>query len=192
MEKPSNINFIVNFTYQDASKPGQFSNGFETQSQALEFVERNKEDLYWHEIVHAFPRSRFPRPIVTFEPGEEYDVFHGTLSTYFEAGMECLGLVFEKDGVWGSPNPAFNPNLPPGPNNFKNFSTYEALIFIAEGQILLLPDGTKLGVIKDREFGANDGFRLSFYPRGFTKQELLELFMKDNVQTKIWVRKKDL
>ena len=181
------IHFVVNFT----SKPfkGYESKGFATKEEAELWVKKNKRKIYWSQIVARFPASSMARPVFLGEPGDDFERFEGKLSTYFETGMEYLGLMFTKNGMEGPPNPAFDPNKPEGASNFKSFGNYDALLEIQRGQILQIEGGDKISIYFDRLFASADGYRLSFYPQGFTKQELLNLFTPETTRAVLWVKK---
>ena len=99
------------------------------------------------------------------------------MQTHYETGMECLGLVFCEDGIIGPPNPNFDPSKPEDGYNFKNYASYDAMTFLANNQILQ-PDGQdKFMMDKDRNMASRDGYRLSYYPLGFSRKELIDLFV---------------
>lgn len=181
---------LLNYTEKNAKSPRMLTKIFESKKAALAWVKRKAKKLYWHQIVAINPKSKHPKPVVLFELGDEYQRFTGVLSTYFETGMEALGLVFERDDVSGPPNPNFDPSQPENRNNFKNFKTLDGLIFLKHGQILQIgEDGEKIALIKDIDFAKSDGFRLTMYPRGFKKNELLDLFQPGTTKATLWVKK---
>jgi hypothetical protein len=180
---------IVNYTGNPFR--GYESKEFQTEDDARRWIKNRGKRIYWSQVVHKHPKSDFPKPLLIETPGEEYEMFEGKLNTHFETGMECLGLVFEKDGMIGPLNPEFKENLPESGSNFRYFGNFDALVFLNRGQVLELPDGKMVSMIKDPQFSGRDGYRLSFYPRGFSTKELLELFCAGNVKAKLWVKKQE-
>lgn len=179
--------YQISYTLKSPGLPGYHRELFKTKKEANSWFKKNKDEIYWHQLTECEPKSSMPRPIVKFEPNENFIKKTGTLQTYFETGMECLGLAFYEDGIHGSPNPDFNPSMPEGKNNFKYFSSHEGMTFIENGHILGLPNGERVGMLKDRDFAKRDGYRLSFYPQGFSKSEILELFYDETVKVTIWI-----
>lgn len=164
---------------------------FYTKDEATKWLKKNKKKLYWHKLTEINPKSRRPRYIIAFDPpSDHYEMKIGKLDTHFETGMECLGLVFYEDGIHGGPNPNFDPGKPENGSNFKFYASYDALTFITHGHILQVEDGPKWGMMKDREFAIRDGFSVSFYPAGFSKFELMELFTLPKKKAKLWIKKK--
>lgn len=163
--------------------------GFSSKKAANQWLKENKADLYWHQLTEIAPKSKYPRPIIAFDPSEEFTLKIGKLCTYFETGMECMGLAFYEDGIHGPPNPSFDPSKPEGHSNFKFYASYDALNMIKHGDLLQIEDGPIYGMLKDRDLASRDGYRLSFYPQGFSREELLLLFGKENVKAKLWVKK---
>lgn len=183
--------YAINYTMKLPHPQGYHRETFRTKKAANLWMAANKNRLYWHQFVYLFPKSSLPRPLVKDEPGPDYVKKTGTLQTHFETGMECLGLVFyDENAPKGPPNPEYDPSKPEDRRNFKHFSTYEALTFIGNGMILQLPSGEKVFMIRDRDFAIQDGFNISFYPRGFTKKEWIELFVPENVKVTLWVKEK--
>jgi len=181
--------YQISYTLKDPSKPGFRREEFPTKTQANSWLKKHKDSLYWHQLTEINPKSKLPKPIIGFEPGQEYEMKQGTLQTYFETGMESLGLVFYEDGVYGGPNPDFDPSKPESRSNFKFYASYDGLHFLQSGQILQIENGPKIGIVKDRDFASRDGYRLGFYPQGFSRLELLSLFGKETVKAKLWIKK---
>jgi len=182
--------YQISYTLKDKTKPGFGRELFATKKEAAQWLKKHEQDLYWHQFTEINPKSKLPRPIIEFEPGEEYDLKVGTLQTYYETGMECTGLVFYEDGVHGGPNPDFDPSKPESKSNFRYYSSYDGLHFIEHGMILEI-DGQKIGIIKDRDFASRDGYRLSFYPAGFSRKELIEIFAPETKKVRAWIKRKD-
>jgi hypothetical protein len=179
--------YQVNFTMKTFK--GFEAKAFSSKAEADLWIKKNKKKLYWSQVVSLAPKSRLPRPIVLFDPEPTYEKFDGKLGTYFETGMECLALVFVKNEPVGPPNPNFDESKPEDGRNFKNYGNFDAIINLRSGQILKLPDGSKVGLISDAKFAVEDGHRLSFYPQGFTKLELVKLFLPETTTATIWVKK---
>ena len=74
--------------------------------------------------------------------------------------------------------------------NFRYFASYDALTYIKHGHVLEI-NNELIGMARDREFSIEDGFRLSFYPQGFTRDELLTLFSPSNVKAILYTKKLD-
>lgn len=184
------MKYQISYTLKEANKPGMGQELFKSKKAAADWLKKNEEKLYWYQLTEINPKSKLPKPIIKFEPGEEYTLKSGTLQTYYETGMESMGLVFYEDGIYGPTNPGFNPDLPESRNNFKNYSSYDALNFIETGMILEI-NGQKIGMVKDRDFARRDGYRLSFYPAGFSRKELIQLFAPENVKVRVWIKKKE-
>ena len=179
--------YAISYTFKDPGPSGFHSKTFTTEEEADKWVKENEDSLYWHQIIEIDAKSKKPKPIIlNGPPTEGYAKKHGTLQTHFETGMECLGLVFYEDGVHGGPNPDFDPSKPEDRNNFKYFASYDGLTFLETGHIIQFADGQMVGLVKDRDFAKRDGYRLSFYPQGFSRKELLELFMPENVKVTLW------
>lgn len=183
--------YAVNYTLKEEVFTGYHQQLFMKKKPAKEWIKANEGKLYWHQLVHLYPKSRQPRPIITFETlSENYDKYTGILQTYYETGMECMGLVFYRDDVpKGSLNPKFDPTQPESKSNFKYYKSYEGIIMLGNGMVLLLPGEQKVGLLKDIDFAKQDGYRLSFYPRGFSKKEWVGLFINEDVKATLWVRK---
>lgn len=172
--------------------------GEEYKTHVLEFDTRAEaeaaetDQMYWCRVYNTAPASKWEKKIVD-ETVQDITKTHtgpivGVLDYYFETGMECMGLVVYEDGHEGSPNPNFDPTKPEGGDNFKNYKTHDAINFIERGDILEL-DGVKYLMARDRDFALEDGFRLSMYPMGFSKKELIELFNAAK-PAKLWRIKK--
>lgn len=182
--------YAINYTMKMPHKQGYHRETFKTKKAANIWLKQNEEKIYWQQFIYLFPKSKLPRPLVKDTPGDNYIKKTGTLQTYFETGMECMGLVFYDDAApLGPPNPDFDPSKPESRNNFKHFSTYDGLTFIKQGMVLQLPSGDKVFMIRDIDFSRQDAYNISFYPRGFTKAEWMELFVHENVKVTLWVKK---
>lgn len=221
IQKMTEYKYKINFTLKAPGEQGYKQKQFKTEKSANNWLKKNEDQLYWHQLVEINPKSDKEKPLAGFfsemlEHGidtsssqtktikimknnelhkayvneDNYIKKVGTLGDHFETGMECMGLVFIEDGIFGPPNPNFDPSKPETRNsNFKHFSSYDALTFIHSGQIIEFPEPKqKVLMLKDIEFARKDGFNLSFYPRGFTKQELLEYFLL-NTKVTIWIPK---
>lgn len=180
--------YQVNYTLKDKANPGFNRREFYTLEKAEKWIKKNEDTFYWHEFVEINAASKWPKPVVE-SVGPEYQMKIGTLGTHFETGMECMGLVLNEDGIHGGPNPNFDPTKPEGGSNFRNYASYDALNFIGRDQFLKIGDGPIIEIIRDRDFGVRDGFRLSFYPSGFSRKELLQLFGPNNIKATLWVKK---
>lgn len=180
--------YQISYTLKDQTKPLLGRESFSSKKEASKWLKENEGLLYWYQLTEINPKSKLPRPLIDFEPGNEYTVKSGTLQTYYETGMECIGLVFYEDGVHGGPNPDFDPSKPESRSNFRYYSSYDGLHFIEHGMIVEI-NGKKIGMIKDRDFAKRDGYRLSFYPAGFSRKELIELFGSENIKVRAWIKK---
>jgi hypothetical protein len=176
--------FIVNFTSHEYK--GYESKIFSTRASANRWILTNRERIYWSQIVESSPKSNLPRPLVTAVPGEEYEKIEGVLSTYFETGMECLGLILIRDAPAHALNPDYDATKPESELNFKYFRSIDSVEFVASGMILEAGETGRLVLLRDQRFAAADGYRLSFYPKGFTKTEWLELFSSGKVRATLW------
>lgn len=187
--------FVVNYTKNIGySKGGKFDGyhrqGFLVREDALKWVVDNKEMIYWSQVVEVDAASKHPKAIVEEIPDPlHWDRFEGTLQTFNETGMECLGLVLQCDEPHGDANPDFDPAKPETGSNFRWYSSYDALHFIEKNTILEI-DGVRYAMIKDSEFAEADAYNLSFYPAGFSKKELLTLFIPENKLATLYVKKK--
>lgn len=185
--------FIVNFT--EKTPEGEtftgfhVSSGFSTRGEAQQWIDNNQDRLYWSEIYELDAYSKHPKIIIEETLSEsEWEKHVGTLQTFHETGMECLGLALYKDGIVGESNPNFDPSKPENKNNFKNYASYEALKFIESGSILEI-DSIKYAMIKDIEFAKSDAYHLSFYPKGFSRKELIKLFVPENKKAILWIKR---
>lgn len=162
MTQPKN-NYAVDYTEKPFN--GMKRQEFETRNAATKWILDNQATLYWTQVRKLNPESAHSKPIILDSADlSSRQEIKGTMATYFETGMECMGLVLIEDGKEG----------------------YDGLHFIAQGDILQ-PDGDKkVAMIKDREFGAQDGFRLSFYPYGYTLKEWVSLFNTENKRATLW------
>jgi hypothetical protein len=186
--------FVIDYT-EKTLESGQFTGfhrkeGFATHEEAQEWVTNNQDKLYWNQIIEVDASSQIPKMIVKEIVDAEWEKHEGTLETYYETGMECMGLVLYKDEPKGTPNSSFDPSKPETSSNFKNYKSFEALKFVEKGSILEI-DGVKYAMLKDRAFAQADGYRLSVYPIGFSRQELVELFGPGNKKATLYLKKKD-
>lgn len=179
--------YKLSYTMKLPETPGYHYELFRTKAEAKEFIKENKSKIYWKQLSEINPKSKKPKTIFEAEP-IGYMKKIGTLQTYLETGMECLGLVFYEDGVYGEPNPDFDPSKPESRENFSRYSSFAGVTFIDSGQILKLPSGELVGMIKDRDFAKRDAYNLSFYPQGFSKDEWLDLFGQENTKVTIWIK----
>lgn len=186
------MSYKISYTLKNPNKndPMFHHEYFDTYNEASEFIGNNTAKIYWSQIVKTDAESAHPKLILGSINGlEKYDKKTGTLKTHFETGMECLGLVFVEDGIHGPLNPNFDATQPESKHNFKNYASYDALTFLNSGQILAL-NGQFIALMKDRDFAKDDGFQLSFYPRGFSRKELLDLFYPETVKVDLYITKK--
>ena len=183
------MKYQISYTLKNPEKPHMHREYFKSKKAANEFLKENADKLYWHQLVETSPKSKTAKYVATFEPGDEFILKVGTLQTHYETGMECLGLVFYEDGINGPPNPNFDPTKPETSMNFKNYASWDAMTFLESGQILQVGDGEKFVMVKDRDMSSRDGYRLSFYPRGFGRKELIDLFGPGTVKGKLWIKK---
>lgn len=188
-EKQYRIEYIIK--NREESEQLYVRKDFNTYEEAQVF-KNTTDNIYWYIITKINASSAFPKLIITEIPGsDKYVKKTGILQTHFETGMECLGLTFVEDGIHGPPNPNFDPTKPESRSNFRNFASYEALHFLTTGMLLELNDQL-IGLIKDREFAKEDGYRLSFYPRGFSRNEIIDLFQPETVRVNLYIPIKDL
>lgn len=115
----------------------------------------------------------------------------GTLETYFETGMECMGLILYEDGIIGGPNPNFDPSKPEGGSNFKNYKTHDGINFVEKMDVieLLNKNGKvykRILCIYDIKKAREDGYRLSLYIEGWDKMELARLFYPENKKARLY------
>lgn len=103
---------------------------------------------------------------------------------YHETGMDCNGLILYREDIVGEPNPNFNSSKPVDGSNFPTYKSYDGIIWLKQGQILQI-DNKLIVMKKDRIFSALDNYALSFYPEGFSKEELFILF-NSNKKANIW------
>jgi hypothetical protein len=181
--------YQISYTLKGPAPAGYRCELFPTKTAANSWLKKNKSKIYWHKLTETNPKSKKPKPLINFEPGDDYIKKVGTLQTHFETGMECMGLVFYEDGIHGPPNPNFDTTKPEGGGNFKFYGNYNAMTFINHGHVIQFPNGEKVGMLKDREFAQKDGYRLSFYPQGFSKAEWITLFASESVNVTIWIKK---
>jgi hypothetical protein len=186
------MKFILSYTLKSPAEENRGAQVLEFASReaAEEYAAEKANEIYWHQVTAKEPRSGRPKvPVASGKDlAETHDRIEGTLQTHFETGMECLGLVLYEDGKRGPPNPGFDPEVPEDGNNFRNFSTYEALHYVGKGDVLEY-DGARYLMGRDSEFARDDGYRLSVYPVGFSRAELLGLFAPETKRAVLWKRK---
>lgn len=131
-------------------------------------------------------QSDKPLRIIKFQLDKsKYEKIEGTLETYFETGMDCIGLIlYDKTKL--TPNPSFDPLKPEKDMNFAHFKDWSGIHFISHGDFLQVEDGDIWAMTKDRDFAARDGYHLSFYPCGFTKEDWVNLFITEKVEATLW------
>lgn len=183
------MKYTVNYTKKEYD--GLNQKFFALKKKAAAWIKKNENMIYWSEIVESKPESKLPRLVAKFEIPNDWTKYTGTLCTYFETGLECLYLTLQRNDpeLKGPLNPNFDETRPEGGSNFRNFSTYEAMVDIRDGQVLELPTGEKICMLRDRDFAKRDGGKLSFYPQGFDKAEWLSLFDSGVVVT-LWEKKR--
>jgi hypothetical protein len=181
------MSYSVNYTEKEFKGVKSFETNTKVQAEA--WVEKNKAKLYWSQIIKLDAKSEKTKPSGDVDLSK-YKKIQGVLQSYFETGMECLGLTLYDTTVNGPPNPAFDESKKESGSNFRFYRLHEATYFIEHGDILQVNDGPKWTLQKDREFAADDGYRLSFYPRGFSRKELLELFSPEDKKATLWRKNK--
>jgi hypothetical protein len=184
---------IVSYTEKSDTFTGFKSAQFFTRAEAETWIKDNEKLIYWSSIRIKNPVSHSPKRLLTDDVSlEEYTKIEGVLETYYETGLECLGLIIHNSAINGTvPNPKFDSTKPESSVNFKYFSSYEDMHFIESGDILQPEGGSRYLLIKDRQFAADDAYRLSFYPQGFTYQEWTALFSKQDIKATVWTKKKN-
>lgn len=91
----------------------------------------------------------------------DYEKFVGTLESYYETGMECLGLILYKEGeTFRTKNLSFTEDGKNGPAFYK---THEGIIFIKKGDIILIGGKKTIG-IGNHTASHMDSYKLSEYP----------------------------
>lgn len=191
--------YIVQYTKKDPIEGEEyktFVEEFPTREVAEKFVELNQSIIYWSSIASSEPKSEKPKILVNVNKEEllkKYDKFEGFLETHFETGMECLGLVLD-ERIPNGLNPDFNPDWPEDARNFKYFRSHSGLHFIDKQDILQYKDESgneiKALMIRDSDFAKDDGYALSLYPQGFSREELMKLFVRSNEKAVLYKRKK--
>lgn len=169
---------------------GLFIKRFNTKKELKAFFKTEMRNIYWSRLREKDPSSKLPKMIIPpNDPGlSEYTALKGVLETYFETGLECLGLAFYRDdAVKGPRNPDFDPAKPASRSNFEFFRTYEGMLLVGRGHLLELEGVGIIGLERDRDFAKADGHQLSYYPRGFSKEEWLNLFLKET-KVCLWVK----
>jgi len=189
------MSYVLMYTLQtEFIKPGEEYKEhrleYDTRKDAESAAHMMRDKIYWHKIVASNPASKWPKVIVS--PSEDlsktHDRIEGVLDGYFETGMECLGLTLYDLTKLGPPNPDYDASKPEDGRNFKNFRSHEGLHFIEKSDVLEY-DGYRYSMVRDRDFALEDGFRLSLYPAGYSKDELLSLF-HTNKRAVLWKRRK--
>jgi hypothetical protein len=165
---------------------------FDSRPLAEAWVKENQETVYWSSIRKRNPASENPKRVLANDVDlTGYIEIKGTLQTFFETGMECTGLILHDDfAPKGPENPKFDPTKPEDGNNFKHFSSYENIHDITSGDIFQPEGHPKYVMLKDRQFAADDAYRLSFYPQGFTYAEWTSFFAKQNIKATVWTKKR--
>ena len=159
---------------------------FKTMKAAKAFVNKNKETLYWHCIRVRNPKSNYPKAIISEDSDlSGYTRIEGTLETYHETGMECTAIILYDNSIRGEPNPHFDSTKPEDENNFRYYKTLEATHFIENEDILEI-EGTKFFMMNDAKFAKDDGYRFGFYPRGFSRREIISLFYPEKKKAVLW------
>jgi hypothetical protein len=163
---------------------------FDTLDEAETWASENKAGIYWSCARKTNPKSNWPKPVLGSEVDlSEYRMIPGVLETFTEQGMECLGLVLNDPSIKGNPNPQYDPSKPIDAYNFTHYGSYEAIHFIKAGDILQVDGADPIPMIKDRAFAADDAYRLSFYPQGFSRDEFVWLFLPENRKATLWTKK---
>lgn len=158
------LTYTLKSKYKKKNQTTFLNERFSSKRKALTFLKKIQKKVYWSQIVDSNARSRHPKPIILFNPPKKkFIIKTGRLDIFFETGLECLGLVLEEDGKQG----------------------YDALNFIKEMDILKIGH-QKIAFIYDMTFAKNDAHRLSFYPRGFSRKELIELFDKKHPKATLY------
>jgi len=186
--------FYVSYT-KNTKEGEQFTGyhyrtGFTSREEAEQWAAINKDTIYWYQISETNPRSKKSKIMFEGSLEEGWTKYEGTLRTHYETGMECLGLTLQTDEPHGGPNPNFDSEQPESASNFKFYASYDALHFLEYGNVLEI-DGTKYVMIKDREFAKADAYKLSFYPQGFSREELISIFMPENKRATLYVKKEE-
>lgn len=177
--------------YSEILFQGMKNKEFSSRANAEKWIAANKMTLYYTSIRVTSPKSKKARPIVLeSEDLSGYRKIVGKLEIFHETGMECMGLVIVDETKLGEPNPNFDPSKPEGGHNFRNFGNYDALHFITTGDVLQVEGEDKVLMIKDREFATDDGYRLSFYPQGYSRTEFVTLFYPEKLKATVWTKEK--
>lgn len=138
---------------------------FTTIKACKSWLRRNKSKIYWSQMRHTSTRSNKPKiEIDASVKLKNYTKLKGRLSTYFETGMECLGLVFNEDGKDG----------------------YDGLHFIKHGHILKI-ERQRFLMVADPGFAKRDGYRFSFYPQGFSRKEIIDLISNGGQEVELYI-----
>lgn len=76
------MKYRISYTLKNPNGPGIYKELFKTKKAAKLWLKENSEKLYWHQLAEINPKSKLPKPVVLFEPGEEFSLKIGTLNTY--------------------------------------------------------------------------------------------------------------
>lgn len=113
-------------------------------------------------------------------------VLKGTLETYFETGMECLGLILYLEGdEYKTKNPNYDPNdSKKGPDFYKS---HNGIVYLERGDVLELLDGTnRKFTIGNRQLASKDKYRVSAYPfEVIDLKEWVKLFLSETIQAQV-------
>jgi hypothetical protein len=182
--------YVVDYSSRNKALTGFYRKEFSTKEEAINWVDK-EPDLYWHRIRNQKAKSKLKKLVVTDAVDlSQYKRIDGVLERYFETGMECVGLVLSDKTKFGPPNPNFDPSKPEDGRNFKNYADINSIHFLGHGDILQPEGQLKFLLIKDRSFAADDGYTLSLYPQGFSREELVKLFFSEKTKATVWVKKK--
>jgi len=123
-----------------------------------------------------------------------WECYEGTLETYHETGMECMGLVLYRDGFL-TPNPDYDPGKKGWPFSVQHWKTIDGVVMVGKFDVieLLRKDGRvhrRFPVLPDHRLAKEDGYRLSSYCRGMTKHEWYKLFLTEDKRARLWRQKK--
>jgi len=164
---------------------------FSTRKAAEEFVKKNKY-LYWSSITSAYPQSHWPKVLVssTDDLTGTHNSITGILDTYYETGMEVISIIVDPMKK-GAPNKSYDPSKPDSGTNFPFYKDLMDMHFINKNDILQLDNGMRYALIHDRDFAVEDDYRMSIYPAGFSKAEIVAL-IKSKAKVTVWYARKKL
>lgn len=155
---------------------------FASRAKALAWLNAQK-NIIQHKLMEKNPSSKEEKPVVQDLKMSEFLEFEGRLALLEAEDLKSV-LAFKRKNSSGQIlfNPDFNIRENISPENQPYYKTDGPLVFLSEGLILKL--NSKLILLKnDPDFERADGGLLSFYPRGFSKKELLELFFNKTPAT---------